>query len=598
MKTQKYSVNQHLINNILSAVQSDEIAIPEIQRPFVWDATKVRNLMDSLYQGYPIGYLIAWRNPNVRLKDGTTSAGKKILIDGQQRVTALTAALLGNSVINKDYRKARIKISFHPIEQKFEVLNTAILKDSMWIPDISELFQPGFSFIKLVNEYVGKNQGLESDLVFHRLEALKNIVNKQIGMIELDPDLDIETVTEIFIRINSEGVVLSQADFVMSKIASNEVYGGNLLRKCIDYFCHMAITPDFFNHIKEVDNEFTKTPFFPKISWLKDEMDDLFDPSYTDLLRVAFTSEFNRGKLSDLVALLSGRNFETRTYEEEIAKNSFATLEKGVLNFINENNFKKFIMIIRSAGFITPSLIRSQNTLNFAYIVYLKLRELNYNPAEIEKYVKRWFVFSILNGRYSGSAESNIDNDIKQIATHGIETYLASVEAAELSDGFWNVALVQNLETSATFSPYFNLFCASQVKFNDKGFLSKDITVKNLIELMGDVHHIFPKEYLKKLGHKRSSYNQIANYVYMQSEINIKIGYKSPRVYLNEILEQVNGGKLRYGGIDSKDMLKENMKANCIPESVFELEGDKYEEFLLQRRELIAEKIKNYYKSL
>src|SRR5690606_9182719 len=156
--------------------------------------------------------------------------------------------------------------------------------------------------------------------------------------------------------------------------------------------------------------------YFRKMSWLKDEQDDIYDPAYTDLLRVAFTSEFNRGKLSDLVSLLSGRNFETRTFEEEIAKQSFEKLENGILNFINENNFKKFIMIIRSAGFISSSLIRSQNALNFAYILYLKLRSLNYNQSEIEKYVRRWFVLSVLTGRYSGSPESAIDFDIRSIS--------------------------------------------------------------------------------------------------------------------------------------------------------------------------------------
>jgi len=99
MQEQKYSVNQHLIETILVWVKSGEVAIPEIQRPFVWDAVQVRDLMDSLYQGYPVGYLIAWRNPNVRLKDGTRSEGKKILIDGQQRVAALMAAVLGYPVL-------------------------------------------------------------------------------------------------------------------------------------------------------------------------------------------------------------------------------------------------------------------------------------------------------------------------------------------------------------------------------------------------------------------------------------------------------------------------------------------------------------------
>ena len=149
MATQRYSVTPHPIETLLTWVKSGEIAIPEIQRPFVWDATKVRNLLDSLYQGYPVGYLIAWRNPSVRLKDGSSSSGKRILIDGQQRVTALMAALLGREVLTKDYETVRIRIAFHPVEEKFEVSNPAIRKDVAWIPDLAEVFAPDASLTKL-----------------------------------------------------------------------------------------------------------------------------------------------------------------------------------------------------------------------------------------------------------------------------------------------------------------------------------------------------------------------------------------------------------------------------------------------------------------
>ncbi|MCL6592101.1 MAG: DUF262 domain-containing protein [Firmicutes bacterium] len=597
MKTQKYSVNQHLIETLLAWVKSGEIAIPEIQRPFVWDATKVRDLMDSLYQGYPIGYVIAWRNPNIKLKDGTTAAGKKILIDGQQRVTALNAAILGQPVIDSEYRKVRIKIAFNPLEEKFEVLNSFIEKDSVWIPDIAKIFTGELNLLDLVDDYCAKNQA-DRHLVNDRLTMLNKIVTKQIGLIELDSDLDIETVTEIFIRINSKGVVLSQADFAMSKIASNDTYNGSILRKCIDYFCHLSVAPEFYSHIVEVDKEFAETDYFRKMSWLKNENDDLYDPDYTDLLRVAFTSEFNRGKLADLVSLLSGRNFETRTFEEQIAKDSFTKLENGILNFINETNFKNFIMIIKSAGFITSDLIRSQNALNFAYILYLKLRSQKCNPAKIEGYVRRWFVLSVLTGRYSASPESAFDLDIRNISGKNFEEYLHDIEAGQLSDAFWDSALVLNLDTSVSSSPYFNVFLAAQVKANDKGFLSKDITVNDLISHKGDIHHIFPKDYLKKNGLTRGQYNQIANYVYMQSEINIKIGNVAPKAYFAELTKQCNGGGLKYGGIDNMEMLKDNLRMNCIPESIFEMDINDYEEFLKKRRVLMAKKIREYYFSL
>ncbi|MDZ4154771.1 DUF262 domain-containing protein [Methylicorpusculum sp.] len=216
---QKYAVNQQLIETLLAWVNSGEIAIPEIQRPFVWDSSKVRDLMDSLYQGYPIGYVIAWRNPNVRLKDGSLSEGKKILIDGQQRVTALTAAILGQYIINKTYQRTKIKIAFHPIDERFEVQNPAIFKDKTWLHDISEVING--SILRVVREYLKLNPEANEEHIEQSISRLINIPKKQIGIIELAADLDIETVTEIFIRINSKGVVLSQADFAMSKIASN-----------------------------------------------------------------------------------------------------------------------------------------------------------------------------------------------------------------------------------------------------------------------------------------------------------------------------------------------------------------------------------------
>lgn len=598
MKTQKYSVNQHLIETILAWVNSGEIAIPEIQRPFVWDATKVRDLMDSLYQGYPIGYLIAWRNPNVKLKDGTTSDGKKVLIDGQQRVTALTAAILGQYVINQDYRRVKIKIAFHPQEERFEVSNPAIQKDVKWIADIAPLINGSQGLIKSVREYCEHNPDADPDKVEVTLTNLMQIAKKQIGLIELASDLDIETVTEIFIRINSKGVVLSQADFAMSKIASNEAYGGSTLRKVIDYFCHLAIAPEFYTTIVDVDKEFAATPYFQKMAWLKNENDDLYDPDYSDMLRVAFISEFERGKFSDLVSLLSGRNFETRQFEEAIAKDSFERLSSGVEKFINETNFKRFLMIVRSAGFIDSSLLRSQNVINFAYTLYLKLRSLNYPPHEIETFVRRWLVMSILTGRYSSSPESQFDHDIRQIANRPFAEFLKDIEDAELSDAFWNASLVQSLNTAVASSQYLHVFWAAQVKLSDKGFLSRDITVNDLITHKGDIHHIFPRDYLKKSGLKRGDYNQIANYVYMQSEINIKVGNKAPKDYFAQIQEQCNGATLQYGAISDMEVLKDNLRMNCIPVGIFEFGLDNYDEFLKQRRKLMAEKMRLYYVSL
>ncbi len=598
MQTQKYSVTQHPIETLLSWVKSGEIAIPEIQRPFVWKPSKVRDLMDSLYKGYPIGYIIAWRNPNVKLKDGSLSEGKKILIDGQQRITALRAAILDEYIIDKNYNRRKIKIAFNPIEERFEVQNPAIRKDKTWISDISKVFDGSVDQYDLVDDYTDRNPSIDKKKVRKAISGLIKMPLRQIGMIELASDLDIEIVTEIFIRINSQGVVLSQADFAMSKIAANERFGGQDLRKAIDYFCHLAVAPEYYITIYDNDTDFRNTEYFRSMTWLKNENDDLYDPNYTDMLRVSFGTQFQRGKLGDLVSLLSGRNFETRTFEESIAEQSFKMLQVGVMKFMNETNFKRFVMIIKSSGFIKPWLIRSKNAINFAYLLYLSLRDKKENPAKIESYVRRWFVMTLLTGRSTGSFESQFDYDIKKLGEEDFETYLKQEEAAQLGDGFWNVELPQRLTTSVVSSPFWSIFLAAQIKNGDKGFLSKDINIETLLEHRGDIHHIFPKAYLKQNGLTRGKYNQIANYVYMQSEINIKVGKKPPKVYMNEVLEQVKNNEFVYGAITSEADLENNLAMNCIPKTIFDMTIDDYETFLASRRALMVEKIKDYYYSL
>jgi hypothetical protein len=598
MATQRYSVTPHPIDTLLTWVKSGEIAIPEIQRPFVWEATQVRNLLDSLYQGFPVGYLIAWRNPTVRLKDGTPSAGKRVLIDGQQRVTALMAAILGQEVLNKDYETVQIRIAFHPQEERFEVANPAIRSDAAWIEDVAAVFAPNADLIELIETYTERNPGADRKHIGRVLQRLGKIVNNHVGVIELAEDLDIETVTEIFIRVNSAGKALSQADFAMSKIAANETYGGNLLRKAIDYFCHLSVAPDFLGRIEKGDKAFAGSEYLPQMRWLKDVNDDIYVPDYTDMLRVAFTSEFRRGKLQDLVALLSGRNFETRQYEEAIAEASFGRLKDGVLRFINKTHYDRFTMTLRSAGFATSDLIRGQNAVNFAYILYLRGRADAVPAADLERLVRRWYVMSVLRARFSGNAETAIDYDIRQVEARGLVDYVAAVIDAELPDSFWTGMLPQLMDTSSSSSPYFLCFKAAQVKLGDRAFLSRDITVRDLLLNRGDVHHLFPRNHLKGQGLTRGRYNQIANFVLAQSEINIAIGDKAPAVYLRELVDQCAGGPRRYGGITDLDELRENLRVNCVPEGVLAGDIPDYEVFLEQRRRMMALRIKTWFGGL
>ena len=596
----KFEVNNVSVSTLLGYVADGTIAIPEIQRPFVWDSTKVRDLIDSLYKGFPVGYIITWKNPDVKLKDGNSSEGKQVLIDGQQRITALTAALLGREVLDSDYRKKRIKIAFNIKTEEFQTSNPAIEKQEDWISDISEFMKDGnINTWQFVTDYSQKFE-MDANEVNGRINKLLAIKNVAIGRIELGSVLDIDTVTEIFVRINSAGVVLSQADFAMSKISVNEKYFGNDIRKVIDYFCHFAKTPVDYDNIKNNDTEFASKEIFSKISWVKDNNEDLYLPNYTDVLRVAFTYKFKRGKLQDLVSLLSGRDFESREYREEIIEDSFNKLYEGVRAFVNQSNFERYLMILKSAGIIDEGLVRSQNVRNFGYILYLLLKEKDIQPDKIEKYVRQWVIMSIITQRYTSSPESQFDYDIRRLnENENISEYIEEELARELSDNFFDNVLPERFNTPVASSPFWKTFVIAQIKLNDRGFLSRDINVRSLIEQRGDVHHIFPKDYLQQNGKgSKQLYNQIANFAMLQTEVNIQVSNKAPNKYMAEVIAQCNGGDNVYGAISNMDDLKKNMAENCIPEGFINMTVDDYDDFLKQRRVLMAKKIKDFYYSL
>lgn len=596
----QFSVYSTAIENIISWIKSGEVAIPEIQRPFVWDASKVRDLLDSLYKGFPVGYLIIWKNPDMKLKDGSISVGKKILIDGQQRVTAIQAAVAGMEVTDANYKKKRIRIAFNPQTEEFEVCNPAIEKDVKWIPDIAQVFTVGFKQYKFLREYCKANNMEDGeDEIEPAISKLQSIKGINLGVIELSQALSISDVTDIFIRINSQGVVLSQADFAMSKISADDRYGGRVIRKMIDYFCHFMQRSSDFDTIIANDEDFAKSSLLNKIKWVVKEQEDIYVPSYTDVLRVSFTHKFKRGKISDLVSLLSGRDFKTRENVESIAQESFQLLREGVEAFVNETNFKRYLMIVRSTGIIDSDLVRSQNVLNFGYILYLTLKDMSIDAAKIEKLVRKWIVISILTGRYSGSAESAIDYDIKRFTEQDPVQFLKTTEDGELSDAFWDTVIVSRLNTSVGSSPYFKVFLMAQVKRGARGFLSSQIDVQSLIEQRGDIHHIFPKKYLQKNGVTlRKDYNQVANYVYTQSEINIKIKDNAPCVYMGNMKKQIAGEGTFYGNITDAQDLKVNLSENCIPEEFMDMDVSDYGTFLNKRRILMAQYIRDYYRGL
>jgi hypothetical protein len=594
----KYEVKQTAVSQVLADVRSDKIAIPELQRPFVWKTWQVRDLMDSLYNGFPVGYLITWQSVGAKLKGGHIAAHQQILIDGQQRVTALRAAIAGQPVVGKRYQSKRIAISFNPVTEEFATQTPAIRKSRQWIHDISELYS-GNSQLTFLRNYFEENPTANEAMVEASVTKLAGIEHAQIGVISLADDLDVETVAEIFVRINAKGVPLSSADFVMSKIATYGDEGRNL-RKLIDYFCHLAVANHAFDDIKNNDKEFAATEHLRKIEWLKNQSDEVFQPEYTDVIRVTGLVGFSRGKAGAIVSELSGLDSETRKIDESLIPGAYQRFGHALDQLVSKTHFERFVMMIKSAGFIDVSMIGSKNALNFAYALYLRLRQnQELTEGQRARIVKRWFVMTLLTGRAVGSFESTWETDLRRISEQGAAEYLCVLEQSELGEGFWTVALPQELVTPSKRSPAFQVYLAARVNLGGRGFLSKAISVSHMIEGHGDLHHIVPKNHLINNGFpKQGDYNQVANFALTETPINIAIKDHPPKEYMSWITDQIATGELRLGEITDQADLDANLAENAMPDYIFDVSADNYLEFLVDRRKLMAEMIQEYFEAL
>jgi len=595
----KYTVTNIKVGNLLSDAQIGNIAIPEIQRPFVWKPTKVRDLIDSLYNNYPIGYIITWKSPDIRIKDGQTSNGRLILIDGQQRITALSTAIDKIEIVNTSYKKERIVISFNPMTEEFKRRDKSTERGKEWIVDIADAMNAGRKYI---NEYLLRNgieDDEESDIIDARFEKLKAIKNADVGNITLDAKLPIEIVTEIFIRINDAGVKLSQADFTMSKIAIHEKIDGDeygmYLRKYIDYFCELAAAPDNYQQIQENDSHFVDSPYWERVKWIAGYDNDVYMPTYNDILRVVSLVEFNRGKLGDLVALLSGRDFEERTYTQEIVESSFEKLENGINYYTKKANFEHFVQdVLFNLGLKEAGLSISQNAVNYTYAMYLRNKSLGVDDALLKSLIRRLFIISMLTERHSGSFETTWTADFQRMeGKDSLEELVMTLERQNFTDVYWTDTLPSRFDSTYINSPTWILYTLAQKYLGNKSFLTttavRDMTT-------AQVHHIFPKSYLQKNGFSdRGMYNKLANYVYLHDEVNNKIKDRAPIDYLDEVR--------KYSGAFGNEMKTEtdllsNLDENAIPKSAMNGVADNYLIFLKERALLMALRIKMYYESL
>ena len=596
MRADNYKITQYSVSSILGYVENSQIAIPEIQRPFVWKGEEVRALIDSLYEGYPIGYLIVWQNSQVRVRNFGKGGTKKILIDGQQRVTALMAALLGKEVLDEQYQSHRIRIAFNPLagkgEERFAVCDTKHEEDSRWIPDISIFFRRDFSFRQFEKEYKEANPDEDFTPLEESVDTLKEIVKHQVGVIELSFLLDIDVVSEIFIRINLQGKPLNQEDFVMSKISVNEQYGGDYIRNCIDYFCHLLREPSFYQVLQQNETEFFNSEYGKALTWCQNEEQSLYIPSYADVLKVVLISYFGKTRIGDLVHLLSGRDGEKKIFSKKeiskkVSEEAFEKLGAGVKAFVCEENFQGFQKALKKAGYSCSRLLYSQSVLNYCYAMYLLMYRQGIGEKERESLLSKWITMAMITGHYQSGGESTVQKDYANAQEEGFASYLAQIEELKLTDEFYNNVLPEKFTSTTARTAPFLAYVATQCARGVHSLYS-DVTIEELYKNKTESYQILPKAYLAKCGYKtREIYGQVANLTYVSKETKDIIRKKSPVDYKEDLKKAIGIEKIRT-----------SLKENGLAETIFTANETDVIQILDDRRRQMALEIRDFYKTL
>ena len=596
MRADNYKITQYSVSSILGYVENSQIAIPEIQRPFVWKGEEVRALIDSLYEGYPIGYLIVWQNSQVRVRNFGKGGTKKILIDGQQRVTALMAALLGKEVLDEQYQSHRIRIAFNPLagkgEERFAVCDTKHEEDSRWIPDISIFFRRDFSFRQFEKEYKEANPDEDFTPLEESVDTLKEIVKHQVGVIELSFLLDIDVVSEIFIRINLQGKPLNQEDFVMSKISVNEQYGGDYIRNCIDYFCHLLREPSFYQVLQQNETEFFNSEYGKALIWCQNEEQSLYLPSYADVLKVGLISYFGKTRIGDLVHLLSGRDGEKKIFSKKeiskkVSEEAFEKLGAGVKAFVCEENFQGFQKALKKAGYSCSRLLYSQSVLNYCYAMYLLMYRQGIGEKERESLLSKWITMAMITGHYQSGGESTVQKDYANAQEEGFASYLAQIEELKLTDEFYNNILPEKFTSTTARTAPFLAYVATQCARGVHSLYS-DVTIEELYKNRTESYQILPKAYLAKCGYKtREIYGQVANLTYISKETKDIIRKKSPVDYKEDLEKAIGIEKIRT-----------SLKENGLAETILTANETDVIQILADRRRQMASEIRDFYKTL
>ena len=578
-----YRDTGYSLTHLIEDIKHGNIALPEIQRPFVWSSAKTRDLFDSMYRGYPVGTLLFWETGAVV---GTRQIGgggkekvaKLLIVDGQQRLTSLFAVLTGQSVLTKTFEEKHIRIAFRPSDETFEVTDAAIRRDPEFIPDITVLWAEGYK--STVRDFMARlaesrdtvPEDAEQDWLEERIDRVRDLRDFRFQVIELNAQADEEQVAEIFVRINSEGVKLNQADFILTLMSVHWEKG----RQQLEEFCRNAVDP-------RVSGPSPKNAFI--------------DPSPDQLLRAGVGLAFRRGRLQHVYSILRGKDLETGEVSEGRRTQQFDKLRGTQDDIVDLTNWHEFLKSLAYAGFRSRRMVTSENALIFTYLLWLiGKRDFGLDLKTLRSVIARWFFMSHTTGRYTSSPESQIEADLGRIsALHSGDglafcNELDRIVRSNFTGDYWNISLPNRLDTSAARSPTLFAYWAA-LNLLDAELLFSDLRIRDLFDpnTMAprgiEQHHLFPRAHLGKEEVTASrQVNAIANMAFLDWPENVEIAAVSPQEYWPTMSASME-----------KERLERQLYWHALPMGWEQLD---YATFLERRRNLIAAVVRDGFNTL
>ncbi len=571
---------------LLGQIKTGHIGLPDIQRPFVWKNVKVRDLLDSMYRGYPVGYLLLWQTgvePTNRTIGGDQKqvAPSLVIVDGQQRLTSLYAVFTGEEVVRSDFSRERIRIAFNPLNGRFDVASAATDNDRSFVSDITPLLSGQRNLIATFNDYITRLEkarpvsDVDRGAAEEALGRLQGLSTFPLTALQLASNVQEEHVAEVFVRINSTGKPLNQADFILTLMSVFWDEG----RTALEEFARLSKQPNITE----------PSPFNPFI-----------EPTPDRLLRVGVGLAFRRARLEYVYSILRGKDVDSGEFSEDLRDEQFKLLQTAQEKTLNLTYWHDFLQCLTQAGYRSKRMINSETALFFAYTLYLIGRtELQVAPKTLRNAVARWFFMSSLTGRYTGSPESAMESDLAMLRTAKTPAeFLGALQNASdiaLTNDFWSVTLPNELATSSGRSPSLTAYHAAQVLLNAPVLFS-DTNVSDWLDPFVkpaksiERHHLFPKTHLSTLGvTERRDTNQIANYAYVEWTDNIKIGAAPPVEYVPQFERALQGAAV------SETTLHRMYRLHALPIGWQMME---YKEFLAARRELMAALIREGFERI